>query len=548
MRASTASVLVLTAALLAACGGGNSPTASASSAEAPSAPAAAAAQGVTIAGTAATGAPLPFAEVSLKCQGASGSTTTDATGAFSVVVVGGSLPCMLRVPAAPVELYSVTAGVRGSTASTVTNVTPLTHMILALASGADPAAVFQNFNADSFTPETLATATETIASTLAASGIDIGTGSPLNTPFAVGDAADARLDALKAKLAAGGTTLAQLIAAISSKTAGLPAALLTPPAVGACPQFRNLTYDMVFSTGRRLQFRPDWNAGTATTLSEGVTGNGTVALTATPSCRFTYTGSDGASLAGTATPDGLMGVQDTVRRSIGIGLPHQPFTVADTVGAWSTVEYLLDRFTDVPDTYANFYSTLQFGADGVVTRTRCDEIGTQCVATSYAARVVADVAGDLSLSGVLGSDYEGGENVFAYKAPSGEKILIVPQSKGGILVARPTAAPDLLPAVGDIAAFSDLLTQRGVSGPISSFSRNTSTITGVDVATGGVTRTLGTNATPQTRFYNQPRNGMRYRAASNSFGAQIMLAPMAGKLAVYGGAYPNQFFGVSIND
>ncbi|QHI99239.1 hypothetical protein GT347_15400 [Xylophilus rhododendri] len=534
MRALPGISVIFIALALAACGGGsNSPTVvDGGTVVSPGVPDTTVALGATLSGTAATGAALAGAAVTVKCDGASATATTASNGSYSVTVTGGKLPCMIRVSTSTVDLYGIATG-SGMNAATA-NVTPFTQLILAAAALTDPALLFQGFTATSLSADTLATATSSVASVLAASGIDISGASPLSTAFAVGDASDAKLDALQAKLAAATATLSDLVVAIKDGTTGLSTALLTPPAVSACPQFRSIAYRVAFNSGRRLLFTPDFSAGTATVTRSGVAVSGTVAISTTTGCQFTYTGSDGTVMTGVGNTEGILGLRDASRAIVGIGLPQQSFSVADAVGGWNTVEYIYDSSSAF---YSSDYSTLQISAAGPITKTFCDNLATNCTVSDHVASLVADSTGALSLSGRLDSDYVGGEPVYAYKSPSGGKVLVVPMTNGGILVALPAGITETLPTVGATSSYFDLLTQPSGSGSASTLTRDTSVVTAVNTSTGAVTRDIPTKSvTGQVRFYNQPRPGMRYRERNSVQSGQIALAPNGTKLTVYGGA------------
>jgi hypothetical protein len=86
-------------------------------------------QATSATGTAAIGAPIPSAAVTLKdSRGTARTATTDATGHFSVDTTGLAAPFILRVqPSTGSALYSVSAD---ANASGVINVTPLTDLIV----------------------------------------------------------------------------------------------------------------------------------------------------------------------------------------------------------------------------------------------------------------------------------------------------------------------------------------------------------------------------------------------------------------------------------
>lgn len=97
---------------------------------------------VLVSGTAATGAPMANAVISLRCRnGGSANTTADAAGAYSATVPAANLPCVVSAtPAGGGQAYFSMAA--GSGGSLVTNISPLTSLALALAGTAPDAAWF----------------------------------------------------------------------------------------------------------------------------------------------------------------------------------------------------------------------------------------------------------------------------------------------------------------------------------------------------------------------------------------------------------------------
>jgi 5'-nucleotidase len=113
---------------------------------------------LTINGTAATGAPMANAKVTVLCasdkfpgQIKQGIATTATDGSYSVVVNDGIAPCVIEADNGVIKLHSLVdadmagTGSRGATA----NITPITEMIFAgAADSADTAAFFTGFNSD----------------------------------------------------------------------------------------------------------------------------------------------------------------------------------------------------------------------------------------------------------------------------------------------------------------------------------------------------------------------------------------------------------------
>jgi len=125
-RAVSAGLLVvLIAACIVACGGSTS--------------------GLSVSGTAATGAALANADINLRCIGGTGTAKTGTDGSYTVFAEGGTAPCMLEADTGSNKLHSVV--VSGNTA----NITPLTEQLVAnlSADSVDTTAFFAGFGSSS---------------------------------------------------------------------------------------------------------------------------------------------------------------------------------------------------------------------------------------------------------------------------------------------------------------------------------------------------------------------------------------------------------------
>ncbi|MEW6204902.1 MAG: hypothetical protein AB1516_06235 [Pseudomonadota bacterium] len=127
---------------MAACGGGGDGTPAAGAGGGATAPAAS-----TVTGSVAVGAPVSGATVTIKCENAATAitTTTTATGSYTVEIPADSFPCALQAsggnfPAGFSALHSFAAS---SNASTI-NITQLTDLALAAAVGGGIAAWFDS--------------------------------------------------------------------------------------------------------------------------------------------------------------------------------------------------------------------------------------------------------------------------------------------------------------------------------------------------------------------------------------------------------------------
>lgn len=188
----------------------------------------------TVGGTAATGAPIASATVNLRCSGgATATATTSATGKWSVTVPTASLPCAVQIDTGVVELYAFTIGSGGSI---VANLSPLTSLAIAGATGAAPDdAWFDSLNDSGLQTLSidLTAALTALANALQAQGYALPAGAfnPFTTGFEAitGNAWDDLLEALKAALDTAGSDLPTLLASYAGG-GDLPLA----PADGDC--------------------------------------------------------------------------------------------------------------------------------------------------------------------------------------------------------------------------------------------------------------------------------------------------------------------------
>ena len=181
-------------ALLVACSGGGSSSNSSGLAEVVNPPPAPTPTTLTLEGTAAIGAPIIDGTVTARCADGSGFTQdikTETDGSWSGEIDSAALPCALQVSGGtpPVTLHSYAAA-----AGTI-NITPLTDLVLALATSSTPQDWFSSFDGSSVD---IGTASGTLLDTFSTNGFEIpATGNPFTTPFATdGSGWDGLLDEL----------------------------------------------------------------------------------------------------------------------------------------------------------------------------------------------------------------------------------------------------------------------------------------------------------------------------------------------------------------
>lgn len=510
---------LLLAFALAACGGGGSSP--------PPAP-------LKLTGTAAKGAALAGALVQVSCATGSGSATTAADGSYTVSIDGGALPCVLRAPLGDGSFVHSAIGGSGSGDFTV-NISPLTELVVARATGVEPDTLFAEFAARRSAVTTAALSDAVAAIKVTLNGVvDLGTANPLSDPAAVGSALDQKIDALVASLASNGTSLAELtqtVAASSpanptpppatSGTASLPADLLLKPAAANCTALRSGTYRAVyFQASNAGQYATetltiDTAALTVTPTRSGATARQLIAL---GTCRFLV--SDGTELV--VSQAGVVSLRFSTGPGTfanGIAFPEQTHAVAELAGSWNALGW--ERDTPTATTYHAIAFNVVFGSDGKPTSgSACDDVKTcapiPAAELAFLTLTANAAAGGFDLTSSDPADpYV--DRLFAYRAGGGELMLVSISGNGSfsLLTRERTNDP---PTVGNISRNFDLSIGRTLAST-GSIAESGNTILTVDTASNGFTRsTFGylNNGTVfatwnQSLQRNTPRNGYTLR-------------------------------------
>ncbi len=139
---------------------------------------------LSLSGTAATGSPIGGGQIVAKCADGSSfvnSVTSDNLGRWSGTLTNASaLPCALQISyGTPTQTLHSFASSLGTV-----NISPLTDLSLALATGEDPSAWFDAYNGTSPTSSTLEASASDVGNSLRAQGFLLpSTGSAFTTPF-----------------------------------------------------------------------------------------------------------------------------------------------------------------------------------------------------------------------------------------------------------------------------------------------------------------------------------------------------------------------------
>ena len=489
---------------------------------------------LSLTGTAARGAAIAGGTVEVKCATGTGTATSAANGTYTVSVTGGVLPCALRITATDGSvLYSVASGT-GSSA--VANLSPVTQLVVAALTGADPATVYTNFSsttAGAVTASKVTAAVTSVVATLKSAGIDLTTvGDVMSASLVVGNTYDQALDALKAALTSSGTTLAQLTQTVAnmttttapattSATPSLPADLLLRPAASNCAALRSGVYRGVApQVAAAGSFATALITVNAATLS--IT-NGTSTWSWTPNgpCRFAgATGEDiVVSQAGVIVSRDHGSAGDPFH--LAVGFPEQTHTVAELEGAWNSLGF---ERNDAGTAYAAGAATVTLNSSGVSTAISfCANVKSCVPVTTETVTLSVNSGGGFTRTFASGVS---SDRVFAYRAGGGELMLLDIAGNGSFGMAT-RQRTNALPVVGTATNFwsVDINTQLVST---SALSVGGNTIKTVDAATGAFTRdniTSGTTTRPESLVANSPRAGYTFRNAQtgiiNSVGATV---------------------------
>jgi hypothetical protein len=550
------------AALLAACGGGGG-----GGGDTAATPAS-----VQLTGVAATGLALANSTVAVKCASGTGSATTNDSGSYTVTVVDGALPCLVKVTGTAdgveVTLHSVAeAGTTsGSTTSATANVTPLTEMILARAAGTVPAALFENFDsttASAITNATLNQATTEVLTTLRdVVGVDLGSIDPFKASLVAatasnptgGNSYDVLLDQLNAKVS--NEALPQVVSQIASTApTGTAAPFSLADVMGnvnagslvGCAPALSGKYRVIEYTGAIVEV--DINFGTLKLNAPD--GEETIVPSTTQACQFSVGVTNFA-----IGPSGAGAIVDDLR--VGYIFPVQAHSFASVQGKWNFVESGIEE----TNLGVHFMGEADVAADGKVSLCEYDVMNnnfTTCEAeTEEAITLQEQTGGHFVLNyGVESSP------VYGFRAPNGSLTLFGSNNPGGtdtagsfrthFVLTRPQSA--VLPAVGAVSNFWDV-NQRYVAAmdPTTSNGTLTATIaaesitvTAVDASAATVTRTRARDDRVDTFQINKPIDGLRYRAATTSIPAVYSRdLPGLGMNVAIDGMPNSHFYNISV--
>lgn len=544
------------AALLAACGGGGG-------SDTPTPPPQA--SSITIAGVAAKGAALPGAAISAKCATGSGTATADASGAYSLTIASGALPCALRAQATEgtttTTFHSLLAG-SGTTGSFTAHITPLTELVVARAAAAVPGTFFDAFSGANAPSAAAVTQAIEAVRTMAAGLVDLSGVNPISDPLvaaagsAAGNALDQKIDTLMAALARAQIALADVSAAVAENPS-VPAVIQTAlkPVAEDCSWLRSGRYRMINPNETDPAWRTHVLEVDAAAKRIKLFDNSTADYTSDGGCGYSI--NDGTTLDRIMVSSGGLVVvfsqelATPTNRWITVGLPEQTLPLAEFAGTWHLAGWDPASGATTPGFVAQTGEATIDDQGRITALSGC--VGTAaCIAdTGPFPTLAVHAQGGFTIS-------EGGTaigRVFLYKALSGRKVLVMLTDDGQFIVGVPKAAIGAPTAPGTVSSIRQF--QLNGNGSILPLSEQTYTFLSVDQATNSATRQRMSDGLIDTLRYDHPRPGLRYRApnscslnnaAANC--AEIVQLPLQGMgivLSLSVGTTPtNAFFNVSV--
>lgn len=471
---------------------------------------------LTLSGTAATGAAIAGGAVSVRCTTGSTSATTSATGAFMATVDGGRLPCALRVTdAGGAMLHSVVAG-SGSGSFNV-NLSPLTDMVVASASGMAPSAYYDGLS--SGTALSAATLTDAVSSVRAqlAGVVDLSGVNPLSdtlvaaSPGVAGNALDQKIDAAVAALDAAGLSLADASAAIAANPrSGDVLKSVLQPRASDCSRARSGKYRMLDAS----EPDPKWRAHVINIDMVAMTVTdqdaNTIPFTSLGGCKFSIVDDEGTNSVVVA-PSGVL-VVNTLHtdnsRSITIGLPEQALPITELAGTWHVLGWGSNGSGLVADTQEAVLNS----AGSVTAVSNC--VGSM-PCTSDGAGPFGTFAANTTAGGfdfIEGGTVNG--RAFVFKTVAGASVGVLVLNDGQVVILARKQAIAALPALNSQNLFWDF-TLNGNGSVSGDFVEDVVTVTAVDATTKVVTRIRGSDARVDQLAYDSPRDGLRYRAPNS---------------------------------
>lgn len=470
-------------------------------------------------GTAAKGAALAGATVSLKCAAGTAANpvivTTNGSGAYTAAIAGASLPCALKVVGTEGSTFHAVVPGTGTTGNFVANLTPLSEMIVARASGGSPAAYYAAFGSgNTLSAATLTTALAYVQSAMAPV-TDLTDVNPLTDTLVVGNALDQKIDAVVAALTGAGLTLPQVVTAIVANPEA-PKVVAAPiaPSASDCAWLKSGKYRMIAPSDPDPTWRVHVLQVDAAAMTVTDQDNVTTSITSDGDCQLSVDQGGGISKV-MVSSGGMLVVHSQSKtlatdRLLTIGLPEQTLPVSEFAGTWNVASW--DPYSGVASPgYVALSQEVTLDATGQITSSsQCSGLAA-CVAGTgpFPSFTTNAAAGGFDM-------IENGSSVaraFMFKTLSGKAAMVLLDNQGQFVIASRKEPLGALPAVGTVQNFRQVIWNG--NGTTGALSEDTVTITAIDATARTTTRLLASNNRVDVLTYDKPRDGLRYRALNS---------------------------------
>lgn len=480
---------------------------------------------ITISGTASRGRAMVGATVTVLCATGSGRTGTDQKtaidGTYTLTIIGATLPCVLEAsPSANrLEVYrSLLAGSGQRNGEFVAHISPLTELLVALATGEDPAAFFSTFRDRTAPSEaSIEQAIEKLRE-LFAGRIDLSGLNPLTDELIAGNsttdgnAHNQKIDDLMALLATAQAKLTLVTSAIANNPGQFdPVKTILAPASDSCSGLRSGKYRMLQlneADPLRKAALLEVNAETLTAV-DAVGATLTLTADASQPCQFSISRT-GATDTLIVSPSGLLAMYTQTTggaRSAALGLPEQLLPASELAGTWNQARWRPAG------------STLTSNLVASIGQATLDNSGV--VTASSTCLGLADCTADAGPLPHFATNADGGFDIsnggtplgraFLFKNATGKAVFVSLADAGGFSVATRQESLGRLPNVFSTSSFRefDLLGD----GSLSARTDTTVSVTAVDETAKTVSRSRASDNRVETLAYDAPRDGLRHRAA-----------------------------------
>jgi hypothetical protein len=446
--------LAFASSVLVACGGGSS--SSNTSGGNPTPPGGGTITSLIIEGSAATGAALPNAAVSIKCATGNATATTSPSGTYSATIAGGALPCVIRVTSTDGKLVLHSA-IEGTGTGTVTaNVTPLSELVLAQTQGAQAADMFDQFDANKgkLTAAALDDAKAKVRAALA-SIVDLTSIDPIKDKLVAangsnaGNTLDQKLDTLNARLLAAQLKVQDLSALLLANTNTSTAEVVRShvQTVNAkCAGLKTGTYRLINPMGPTVE-EVSIDAATGIATSK----NGSESLGTVNSCLITTASGSKLSLS----PQGVGVVRTTNGNDFSFFLPKQDISLSDIAGTWS---YVGRYKSSTANSYEVEWGNITVDSKGQITAANyCNPRNCGVGEVANYPKTTKSADGGFIFDSVNSPAQPG----YAFRAASGAMMMVISKKAGStttgeFIVAR-KGEPVELPALNSVYGRNELV-------------------------------------------------------------------------------------------